>query len=67
MTTEDKIRMQYAGTIRLLCDCSLLLGNSEEDDEQRELIMDAAADWCNITGWTVRRVLQRIELYPPKQ
>lgn len=57
------IRMKYAGTIGLLCDCSVYLSNDCED--YRQSIIDAAEDWCKMSGWKVKRILNRIEVNPP--
>lgn len=62
---QCRMRLQYAGAINLLCNLSLTLGDDDEAEENRDLIMQASADWCKITGWTVERVLDRIELIPP--
>ncbi|MDO8445167.1 MAG: hypothetical protein Q7T53_03525 [Deltaproteobacteria bacterium] len=58
------VRMAYAGAIGLLCECSLKVGNSNEAEEIRDSIESAVADWCALTGWTMRRTLQRIEVFP---
>lgn len=61
------MRMQYAGAIQLLCDCSLALRRGGECDEMRDNIVRAVDDWCTLTGWTYQRILHRIELFPPKE
>ncbi len=55
-----ELRAKYAGAIGLLCECSV-----QVDEETRELIEDAVSDWCEVTGWTWRRILNRIEVTPP--
>ena len=57
---KDTERMQYAGAIGLLCECSV-----QVDDETRECIKEAVEDWCEITGWRVSQTLHRIEVLPP--
>lgn len=52
-------RLQYAGAIGLLCDLSV-----QVDEETREMIQQAADDFCKITGWKSRRILDRIEVEP---
>jgi hypothetical protein len=64
MTIDE--RMRYAGTIGLLCECSIALGHGPEKDDLRDSIEKAALDWAKTSGWTVRRVLHRIEVMPPK-
>ena len=56
---ERKLRMQYAGAIGLLCELSVHV-----DDESRELIEQAVDDFCALTGWKKRRILDRIEVEP---
>lgn len=62
INSEDMSRrLQYAGAIGLLCECSV-----QVDDEYRELIEQAVTDYCELTGWTWRRILDRIEVSPPE-
>ncbi len=62
------MRMQYAGAIGLLCELSTQLRNSGgERDEQLDNIERCVADWCDLTGWTYKRILQRIEVFPPQE
>jgi len=65
MSTKKSMEMRYAGAIGLLCECSVALGNGSEKDELREMILQAAQDWCADSGWTVKQVLHRIEVSPP--
>ena len=58
-----EMRLKYAGAIGLLCSCSLELPSSSE---MRDSIIAAVDDWCNITGWSYKQILSRIELIPPK-
>ncbi len=53
-------RLQYAGAIGLLCECSVRV-----DEDTRECIHQAVDDFCKLTGWTYRRILDRIEVEPP--
>lgn len=62
---DNKQRMNYAGAIGLLCECSVNLGNGAEADDMRDSIEQAAHDWAAGSGWTVRRILNRIEVFPP--
>jgi len=62
MNEFNKIRMQYAGAIGLLCECS-----TEVSKETRELINDAVDDWCKITGWRKKIIFNRIEVLLPKE
>lgn len=67
MTKEDKIRMQYAGAIQLLCECHLQLpGDTLEAEDLRDSIQHAVDDFCRVTGWTSKTILRRIDLYPPE-
>lgn len=59
----NKIRTQYAGTIGLLCDLHIKLDDSPEEQES---IRHAVSDWCRITGWTMKRVISRLEVFPPE-
>jgi hypothetical protein len=53
--------MQYAGAINLLCECTVFV-----DEDLRSSIESAVSDWCETTGWTWRKILDRIELIPPE-
>lgn len=66
MSTETKLRLHFAGAIGLLCESALQLQHSAENDELRDNIERCVADWCRLTGWTYRRVLHRIEVFPPQ-
>ena len=61
MTDEQTLRLQYAGAIGLLCSLSTRI-TDEEDQEQLDR---AVADWCEFSGWTWRRVLDRVDVFPP--
>lgn len=61
----DQVREKWAGTVGLLCQCSVHLGNGAGKNELRDLIEEAAIDWCKVTGWSVRRLLHRIEVFAP--
>jgi hypothetical protein len=67
MTKENEIRMKYAGAIGLLTECHLHLSNQIESAEIRVSIQDAISDWCEITGWQMKVILNRIELIPPRK
>lgn len=62
---DNKQRMQYAGAIGLLCECSVKLGNGADVDDLRDSIEQAANGWAAGSGWTVRRTLNRIDVFPP--
>jgi hypothetical protein len=53
-------RLKRAGAIGLLCEVSTQV---REDD--RESIEQAAREWCEDTGWVMKRVLDRVEVSPP--
>lgn len=62
------MRMQYAGAIGLLCELSTQLRNSGgERDDHLDSIERCVNDWCNLTGWTYKRILHRIEVFPPQE
>jgi len=65
LSAEAKLRLGYAGAIGLLCELSTNL-HGMDADENRDCIEDAVHDWCEITGWTCRRILDRIEVFPPE-
>jgi len=63
MSTENEqreLRMKYAGAIGVLCECSVLV-----DEDTRDSIEMAVGDWCNQTGWTMTRTLDRVDVMPP--
>lgn len=62
---HDKIRMQYSGMAGLIAELHLRLDNHTEYDEDRQMILNALNDWSKITGYSVRQILNRIELIPP--
>jgi hypothetical protein len=66
MTPEMKAEMQYAGAIGLLCEFHLQAPNHGELVELKEQAREAISDWAELTGWEVKRILDRIELIPPK-
>lgn len=59
------LRINASGAIGLLCECSIMLGSGADAEEVRDNIERCVDDWCKITGWTYRRTLQRIEVFPP--
>lgn len=63
----NAMRMSYAGAIGLLCECSMNLREGAERDEVRDNIERAVSDWCDLTGWTYKRILHRIEVFPPER
>lgn len=61
------LRVKYAGAIGLLCECAVYLGNGAHKEELRDMIEQAAKDFCAINpGWQYRRVVHRIEMIPPE-
>ena len=57
-----KLRLQYAGAIGLMQEASV-----QVDEDTRESMEAAMSDWCDYSGWTMKRILNRIELYPPRE
>lgn len=55
------MQLHYASTIGLLCELSVKI----TDKELQEGIDRAVADWCEQSGWTWRRLLDRVEVTPP--
>ena len=65
MMDANAMRMGYAGAIGLLCELSTELRNSGgQRDEQLDNIERCVSDWCDLTGWTYKRILHRIEVFP---
>lgn len=60
------MRLQYAAAIGLLCELSTRLTRTLERDDDLNSIELAVSDFCELTGWTYRRVLHRIEVFPPQ-
>lgn len=60
-----ELRMQYAGAVGLLCELSPHLSCIIDRDDYLNSIELAAADFCRLTGWSYRRVVHRIEVFPP--
>jgi hypothetical protein len=59
--------MGYAGAIGLLCELSTQIRDcGAKRDEYLDSIERCVADWCGITGWTYKRILHRIEVFPPQ-
>lgn len=58
---ERKQRMQYAGVIGFLCEISTRI----TDEEEQEQIDRIVGDWCELSGWTWRRNIDRIDVTPP--
>lgn len=63
MNDEQTLRLQYAGAIGLLCSLSTRITDEEEQDQ----LDQAVADWCAFTGWTWKRVLDRVDVFPPAE
>lgn len=64
--SENAIRLQCAGAIGLLCELSTQLRDSgAQRDEQLDQIEQCVSDWCDLTGWSYKRILHRIEVFPP--
>ncbi len=59
--SEEDLRMQYAGCIGLLCEMS-----TQVDDESRDSIIEAVAQWCESSGWTYKVLIHKVEVYPPQ-
>lgn len=60
-----EMREKYAGAIGLLCMLSTQLRDNFERDDHLDSIEAAVQDFCKLTGWSYRRVLHRIEVFPP--
>jgi hypothetical protein len=60
LNEKDRLRLQYAGAIGLLAECCVYV-----PEDLRESIERACLDWAAGTKWGVRRLLDRIDLYPP--
>ena len=56
--------MKFAGAIGLLCEAHLHLPRHEQ--ELKENIVTAVHDWCELTGWKLRKTLDRLEVIPPE-
>ncbi len=63
--SEIEIRLNHAGCIGLLEECSVAIGNGEEKAELREAIEQCMSDFAQLRGGSVRRILHRIEYQPP--
>lgn len=63
--TPPAVRMAYAGAIALLAEVAVHIRGPEADDH-RESIERALDDWCELTGWTYSRTLDRFDLFPPE-
>ena len=63
---EMKTELQYAGAINLLAELSIHLRDNFEAEDNRECIERAIQDWCELSGWSYKRVLSRFELIPPQ-
>lgn len=64
MSAENNmLRMQYAGAIGLLCEISTRI----TDEFEKEALIAAVADWCELSGWQMRVVLDRVEVLPPPE
>lgn len=57
MTNEQRLRMHYAGALKLLEECSPFV-----DEDVRDSIERCFADACAHHGYRSRRVLDRIEI-----
>lgn len=62
------LRLQYAASVGLLCELALHLSDRDKSEQADYLdsIEQAVKDFCTLTGWTYRRVLHRIEVFPPQ-
>ena len=57
---EQQLRLNYSGVVHLLCRLSVYV-----PEDERQCIIEAVENWCEITGWSWRRVMDRIEVEPP--
>lgn len=60
--TPAIVRLRYAGAIGLLCEAS-----TEVSPDVREMIEAAVDDWCELTGFHRKRILDRIEVFLPTE
>lgn len=65
MASDVDVRLNHAGAIGLLCSISTELRDSSGRDDYLDSIQRCVADWCDISGWTFKRTLHRIEVFPP--
>ena len=60
---EIQMRMQYLGTLKILADCSILLGDGTDAEDMRETFERVFSDAQKvITRLRWRRILQRFEI-----
>lgn len=59
---QSQMRLQYAGAIGLLAE----IMPHVPDGETRDQIEQACLDWAAMTKWGVRRILNRMDLTPPR-
>lgn len=64
-----ELHMQYAGAMGLISEMSghLALNHPEYREPLRDQIIQAAEDWCQLSGWSGRMVGNKLVLDPPKQ
>lgn len=53
----DVIKLNYAGTIGLLCAASKL-ASAACDYELFDQIEVAISDWCELSGWSYKKIMQ---------
>lgn len=63
------MRYRYAGAIGLLADLSghYRLANKHEEEEAVESMRQAAADWCELSGWSYRVIGHKLDLISPEE
>lgn len=66
MSNNIDRRLNHAGMVGLICELALHLRAGEERDELIDKAEQAINDWCVLTGWTYKRILHRLEVFPPK-
>ncbi len=57
----DSYRLCWAGAVGLLCKVS-----NQVDDETRDLIFEAASDWCKVSGWECAKTDRRVYVNLPQ-
>jgi uncharacterized protein YutE (UPF0331/DUF86 family) len=64
-----RYRYRYAGAIGLLADLSghYRLANKHEEEEAVESMRQAAADWCEFSGWSYRVIGHKLDLISPEE
>ncbi len=61
-----ELKRDYAIAVALLCKCS---ANIDKNSDSKEYLLDSiekmAGHWCELSGWSCKRMLDQIEVFPP--